>query len=204
MIQSGIFDSSAMDIKNIANSIVNFVIKRLIEISGILVSILGILLLLSLISYSPEDPNFIFPENTQIKNLLGFKGSYTSDLFFQSIGLIAFLIPLTFILTGINIFKRKEIFLLIENLFFITIYSLFGSLFFSYFYIDAFTLHINGNGGFVGQYLNKTFLSKLINFNESISHYFLIITILIFFLISINFNLKNFYKSIKKFFFVLF
>ena len=171
MIQSGIFDSSAMDIKNIANSIVNFVIKRLIEISGILISIFGLLLLLSLISYSPEDPNFIFPENTQIKNLLGFKGSYTSDLFFQSIGLIAFLIPLTFILTGINIFKRKEIFLLIENLFFITIYSLFGSLFFSYFYIDAFTLHINGNGGFVGQYLNKTFLSKLININESISHY---------------------------------
>ena len=204
MIQSGIFDSSAMDIKNIANSIVNFVIRRLIEISGILVSILGLLLLLSLISYSPEDPNFIFPENTQIKNLLGFKGSYTSDLFFQSIGLIAFLIPLTFILTGINIFKRKEIFLLIENLFFITIYSLFGSLFFSYFYIDAFTLHINGNGGFVGQYLNKTFLSKLINFNESISHYFLIVTILIFFLISINFNLKNFIKSIKKLFLFFF
>ena len=204
MIQSGIFDSSAMDIKNIANSIVNFVIKRLIEISGILVSILGLLLLLSLISYSPEDPNFIFPENTQIKNLLGFKGSYTSDLFFQSIGLIAFLIPLTFILTGINIFKRKEIFLLIENLFFITIYSLFGSLFFSYFYIDAFTLHINGNGGFVGQYLNKTFLSKLININESISHYFLIVTILILFLISINFNLKNFIKSIKKLFLFFF
>ena len=204
MIQSGIFDSSAMDIKNIANSIVNFVIKRLIEISGILISILGILVLLSLISYSPEDPNFIFPENTQIKNLLGFKGSYTSDLFFQSIGLIAFLIPLTFILTGINIFKRKEIFLLIENLFFITIYSLFGSLFFSYFYIDAFTLHINGNGGFVGQYLNKTFLSKLININESISHYFLIVTILIFFLISINFNLKNFIKSIKKLFLFFF
>ena len=204
MIQSGIFDSSAMDIKNIANSIVNFVIKRLIEISGILISIFGLLLLLSLISYSPEDPNFIFPENTQIKNLLGFKGSYTSDLFFQSIGLIAFLIPLTFILTGINIFKRKEIFLLIENLFFITIYSLFGSLFFSYFYIDAFTLHINGNGGFVGQYLNKTFLSKLINLNESISHYFLIVTILIFFLISINFNLKNFIKSIKKFFLFFF
>ena len=204
MIQSGIFDSSAMDIKNIANSIVNFVIKRLIEISGILISIFGLLLLLSLISYSPEDPNFIFPENTQIKNLLGFKGSYTSDLFFQSIGLIAFLIPLTFILTGINIFKRKEIFLLIENLFFITIYSLFGSLFFSYFYIDAFTLHINGNGGFVGQYLNKTFLSKLININESISHYFLIVTILILFLISINFNLKNFIKSIKKLFLFFF
>ena len=181
MIQSGIFDSSAMDIKNIANSIINFVIKRLIEISGILISILGALLLISLFSYSPEDPNFIFPENTEIKNLLGFKGSYTSDLFFQSVGLIAFLIPLTFILTGINIFKRKEIFLLIENLFFVIIYTFFGSLFFSYFYIEAFALHINGNGGFVGQYLNGTFLNKFINLNENISYYFLILLILIFF-----------------------
>ena len=204
MIQSGIFDSSAMDIKNIANSIVNFVIKRLIEISGILISILGVLLLISLFSYSPEDPNFIFPENTEIKNLLGFKGSYTSDLFFQSVGLIAFLIPLTFILTGINIFKRKEIFLLIENLFFVIIYTFFGSLFFSYFYIEAFALHINGNGGFVGQYLNGTFLNKFINLNENISYYFLIVLILIFFLISINFNLKSFIQNTKKIFLFFF
>ena len=204
MIQSGIFDSSAMDIKNIANSIVNFVIKRLIEISGILISILGALLLISLFSYSPEDPNFIFPENTEIKNLLGFKGSYTSDLFFQSVGLVAFLIPLTFILTGINIFKRKEIFLLIENLFFVIIYTFFGSLFFSYFYIEAFALHINGNGGFVGQYLNGTFLNKFINLNENISYYFLIVLILIFFLISINFNLKSFIQNMKKIFLFFF
>ena len=204
MIQSGIFDSSAMDIKNIANSIVNFVIKRLIEISGILISILGALLLISLLSYSPEDPNFIFPENTEIKNLLGFKGSYTSDLFFQSVGLIAFLIPLTFILTGINIFKRKEIFLLIENLFFVIIYTFFGSLFFSYFYIEAFALHINGNGGFVGQYLNGTFLNKFINLNENISYYFLIVLIFIFFLISVNFNLKSFIQNTKKIFLFFF
>ena len=204
MIQSGIFDSSAMDIKNIANSIVNFVIKRLIEISGILISILGALLLISLFSYSPEDPNFIFPENTEIKNLLGFKGSYTSDLFFQSVGLISFLIPLTFILTGINIFKRKEIFLLIENLFFVIIYTFFGSLFFSYFYIEAFALHINGNGGFVGQYLNGTFLNKFINLNEDISYYFLIVLIFIFFLISVNFNLKSFIQNTKKIFLFFF
>ena len=204
MIQSGIFDSSAMDIKNIANSIINFVIKRLIEISGILISILGALLLISLFSYSPEDPNFIFPENTEIKNLLGFKGSYTSDLFFQSVGLIAFLIPLTFILTGINIFKRKEIFLLIENLFFVIIYTFFGSLFFSYFYIEAFALHINGNGGFVGQYLNGTFLNKFINLNEDISYYFLIVLIFIFFLISVNFNLKSFIQNTKKIFLFFF
>ena len=67
------------------------VTKRLIEISGIIIGIIGVLLFLALISYSPEDPNFIFPENLEIKNYLGFQGSYTSDLFLQSIGLIAFL-----------------------------------------------------------------------------------------------------------------
>ena len=86
-----------------------------------------------LISYSPNDPNYIFPENTEIKNLLGFQGSYISDLFFQSIGLIAFLIPITYIITGVNIFKKKELFLIIENFFFIILYSLIGSCFFRFF-----------------------------------------------------------------------
>ena len=96
MIQSGKFDSIDMDIKKVANSVLIFTIRRLIEISGILTSILGILLFISLISYSPTDPNFIFPENTKIDNLLGFQGSYISDLFFQSIGLISFLVPITY------------------------------------------------------------------------------------------------------------
>ena len=170
MIQSGIFDSSAMEIKKLANSILIFIIKRLIEISGVIISLLGVLLFLSLISYNPEDPNFIFPENTEIKNLLGFQGSYTSDLFFQSIGLIAFLVPITLIFTGINIFRRKELFLIIENLFFISIYLIIGSLFFSYFYNTAFDLYINGNGGFVGNYL-KTFIGSIISLNEKISYY---------------------------------
>ena len=174
MIQSDIFDSSTMDIKKLANSIFIFVIRRLIEISGILISIFGILLLLSLITYSPNDPNFIFPENTEINNIFGFQGSYTSDLFFQSIGLTAYLIPITYFITGINIFRNKEIFLLIENSFYVIIYSLVGSLFFEYFYIDAFNLFINGNGGFIGNYLNETFLSNLISKYENISYYSLV------------------------------
>ena len=113
MIQSGKFDSSNMDIKKLANSITIFIVKRLIEIYGIFISILGVLLLLSFISYSPDDPNFIFPKDTEIQNFLGFQGSYTSDLFFQSIGLIAFLITLTFLLSGINTFRKKEFFLFI-------------------------------------------------------------------------------------------
>ena len=70
-----------MDIKKTANLFINFTIKRLAEIFGLIIFSSGGLLLISLITYSPEDPNFIFPENTKIENLLGFYGSFISDLF---------------------------------------------------------------------------------------------------------------------------
>ena len=75
-----------MNIKRTSDLLINFAIKRLAEILGITVFIAGIMLLLALASYSPEDPNFIFPDGTKIKNLLGFNGSFISDLFLQSIG----------------------------------------------------------------------------------------------------------------------
>ena len=100
-----------MNIKKTANLLLNFAIKRLAEIFGIIICAAGIMILLALITYSPEDPNYIFPKNTEIKNLLGFQGSFISDLFFQSLGLISYLVSFTLIMTGINIFKVKEFFL---------------------------------------------------------------------------------------------
>ena len=166
-----------MDIKKTANLLLNFAIKRLAEIFGLFIFLSGTLLLIALTSYSPEDPNFIFPDNREIKNLLGFQGSFISDLFFQSVGLISYLISFTLILTGINIVRLKEFFLVIENIFFTTIYCIFGTLFFSYFYTNAFTLYINGNGGFVGNYFNQTFLNSLIQIHETTSFYILILFI---------------------------
>ncbi len=200
MIQSGKLDSSNMDIKKLGNSVLIFTIKRLIEIIGIIISCFGILLLISLISYSPTDPNFIFPEKTQIKNILGPQGSYISDLFLQSVGLVAYLIPLTYIFTGINIFRRKEIFLFIENSFFTILYILVGSLFFSFYYKNAYTLYINGNGGFVGNYLNLIFLNDTLIFDEKIIYFIFIFLIIAIFLISINFNIKNFILMMKNIF----
>ena len=91
MIQSGKFDSSDMDIKKLANKSLIFITNRLIEIIGVIIFALGILLLIALISYSPSDPNFIFTDNTEIKNLLGFQGSYISDFFFAIFGTYFFL-----------------------------------------------------------------------------------------------------------------
>ncbi len=189
-----------MNIKKTANLLINFAIKRLAEILGILLFFSGILLFVALFTYSPDDPNFIFPDNREIKNFLGFQGSFVSDLFFQSIGLIAYLTAITITITGINIFRFKEFFLLFENIFFTILYSILGSLFLTYYYSNAFTLYINGNGGFVGSYINKTFLNKLIQIDETIFFYILIFIIFILFLISINFNLSKFYNSITKYY----
>ena len=187
-----------MNIKKTANLLINFTYKRLVEIFGLIVFVLGIFVLISLLSYSPEDPNFIFPENTKIKNILGFKGSFISDIFLQSVGLISYLMSLTLIFTGINIFRLKEFFLIIENIFYMVLYSLFGTLFMSYFYSKAFYLYINGNGGFVGVMLNETFLNSIIKINENVFYYIFILLTLTFFLISINFNLIKIYSVFKK------
>jgi S-DNA-T family DNA segregation ATPase FtsK/SpoIIIE len=188
-----------MNIKKTANLLLNFALRRLAEIFGILISLTGVMLFFALITYSPNDPNFIFPDNTKIENLMGFQGSFVSDLFFQSVGLIAYLIPFTLIFTGINILKTKDFFLFIENNFFTILYLIFGALFFAYYYPDTYALYVNGNSGFVGEYLNNTFIKSLILINDDIFFYILILIIIILFLISINFNPKNYFYFLKEF-----
>ncbi|MDB4192772.1 DNA translocase FtsK [Candidatus Pelagibacter sp.] len=193
-----------MEFKKLANNTINFGINRIIETAGIALVLIGLLLLISLATFSPDDPNFIFPDNTEIKNLLGFNGSYTADLFFQTFGLIALLIPFTLIFSGISIILDKKIFLIFESIFYSVLYSLSGSLFFSFFYPAAFNLYINGNGGFIGKYLETTFLTFLININSQVSYYLLILIISILFLISAHFKINYFYKIIKKLFRLIF
>ena len=183
-----------MNIKKIANLLLNFTINRIVEIFGLAIALAGLFLFVSLTSYSPNDPNFIFPENTEINNLLGFQGSFISDLFLQSIGLVSYLVSITLTITGINILKTKEFFLIIENIFFTILYVILASIFLTYFYSNAFTLYINGNGGFVGNYFNETLLNSLININKNLAYYLIVFLILLLFLISINFSLVKFLK----------
>ena len=118
MIQSYKIDSLKMDIKNLSKKTLDFTVKRVAEIIGILLISISVLLFIALFSYSPEDPNFIFTENINVNNFLGFKGSYTSDFFFQSIGLVSFLISITIFFSGINLIKNKKFLIIFENIFY--------------------------------------------------------------------------------------
>ena len=102
---------------------INSIVKnRLTELLGILLMLISIFLLLSIASYSPGDPNFIYtPENTEIKNIGGFYGSVISDFLLQSLGLISIFITFNLFYWGLKITTKKTISNLITKTFYLFI-----------------------------------------------------------------------------------
>ena len=119
-----------MEFENFLTKTKGFIIKRIAELVGLLIIVLSILLFISLISYSPSDPNFLIEKSGEIQNLMGFRGSVISDFLFQSIGLISYLIPVTLFFLGTNLVIKKRLITTIDNLFFCVFYTFFGSIFF--------------------------------------------------------------------------
>ncbi len=186
-----------MNFKNNVKKVKDFTQKRLIEVIGILLLILSILIFVALISYSPNDPNFIYPKNQEINNILGINGSIGADFLLQSIGLVSYFLPVTLIFLSIKIIFQKKLGQIITSFFYIVCYSIIGSIFLTQFYKEAFFLIINGNGGFVGNYLYNDVFFKITNLNNEISYYFLLLLFFVLFLLSIKFRLIWF-SSIKK------
>ena len=179
------------------SKISSFINKKIIEIIGLLTVLLSFFLLLSLSTYTPEDPNFIFSENTKIHNLFGFYGSVISDLILQSFGIISFLFCVTIFFTGILIIRYKKLENILSNLFYSVIYIVSGSTIVSAYKDDSFWLIINGNGGFVGRSIKEFIYSFNGSVNQNIIFFLLLSLTIIFFLLSIQFSIKSFFRLIK-------
>ena len=179
-----------MEIANFFKKIFDFTYKRIIEFLALILLIFAILIFLALFSYSTSDPNFIFPDNLEINNWLGYRGSIISDIFLQSIGLISFIIPISYFFISLAIFNEKKLEKLIECTFYIILYSVTGSFFFSLYFNDSFWLPINGNGGFVGNYLSEIYFLNMIDDTNNLIYYFLILVTLLLFIMSIKIKSK--------------
>ncbi len=192
-----------MNIKNSIEKARDFALKRLIEFIGFLILVLSILIFIALISYSPNDPNFIYSENLELNNILGINGSIGADFLVQSIGLISYFLPITFIFLSITIFYKKKLIKIVNSLFYIVCYSIVGTIFLTQFYKETFFLIINGNGGFIGNYFYNEIFLNILNLNVKISYYLQLLLFTIFFLMSVNFRLiwlssfKNIFISKK-------
>ena len=198
MIQSDKFDSF-MNFKISIDKFKSFTFKRLLELLGILILIFAILIFASLISYNPNDPNFIYNKNQIINNFLGINGSIGADFLLQSIGVVAYFLPITFIFLSVSIFFQKKLILILISSFYVVCYLIVGSIFLTQFYKEAFFLIINGNGGFVGNYFYSELFFKILNLNLKISYFTQLFLFLVLFLLSINFNL-NWFLFFKKIF----
>ena len=175
----------------------NFFKNRLIEFFGALLIVFSIFVFLSVVSYSPGDPNFIYtPESIDIKNFCGFYGSVISDLLLQSVGFISFFIVLNLFYWGLKLIIDKKIENFLLRIFFTLIYVIFGTTFVNIFYYDSFWLIDNGNSGFIGRIIKENFYS-LIDINENKYLFFSLLSIsFLFFVLSLNIKIKEFTKII--------
>ena len=183
-----------MNFSEFSKKIIQFSINRIIDMTGILIICISLFLLLSLITYSPEDPNFIFPENTNIKNIFGFYGSFTSDIFFQSLGLISFLFSFTILGLGINIIKNKKFINILKTFLYSIFYIIFGCAFLNIFYNESYWLIVSGNGGFVGNFSSNIINNISLNIDKNIVYTFLIVLTSIFFFLSLNLKISKIYN----------
>ncbi len=83
--------------------------RRLNEVTGLLLLSLGLVTLLSLVSYYAQDPSWDTASEAHPLNLVGYPGSYLSDLLFQSFGAAAFLFPLMAFLLSWKWIRSEEL-----------------------------------------------------------------------------------------------
>jgi DNA segregation ATPase FtsK/SpoIIIE, S-DNA-T family len=172
------------------------------EVIGVLLLMTTVFLMAALLSYSSSDPSFntVSPE-VQPHNLIGRVGSHLSDILFQILGFIAFLLPIPFLLAGIKKIRARPIEdLFLKTLGFIAVASsLCAGL--SMFELSILSGTNFAPGGLLGTLLAGPLLSSL-NRTGSI---LLLITVFILAILAITrFSLRGFSILAKKIFSFLF
>jgi len=186
------------------NTLTKFVNDRVIELLGIVLVISSVFLLLSIMTYTPSDPNFLYtPEENNVSNLLGTKGSFVSDFFLQSIGLLSFLLVSNILIWGVKLVKIKSISNFLSKAFFTIAYILTGTLFITIYKDDSFWLIDNGNGGFVGKIIYENFYNLINSINNYYIIAFLFFITLVFYLLSIDLKIKEGLKIVSAPYFII-
>jgi hypothetical protein len=175
----------------------SFIKNRLFELSGILLIIISVFLLVSIVTYSGGQGNFIYKaENSEIDyaNFGGFYGSALADFLLQSIGLIVFLVVLNLFVWGFKLITEKGISNFISKIFFTIVYIIFGTTFINIFNNNSFWLIDNGNSGFIGRIVKENLYAFTTLIENQYVVYSLILLTIVFFILSLNIKLNEIIK----------
>jgi DNA segregation ATPase FtsK/SpoIIIE, S-DNA-T family len=177
---------------NFLNSVTNFIKKRTFELLGLILISSSIVLAISFVTYSPEDPSFIYGDSSiEIKNFFGIYGSSVADFLLQSFGLVSFLLLANFLFWGFSLLIRKEIKRLMLKIFLTVIYLTLGSIFIYLTFNNSFWLIDNGNSGFVGK-ISYNFISNLVPWiDNKYSTSIIFVLTLTFFIVASDLNIKD-------------
>jgi len=87
--------------------------KRLNELIGLLLLAVAVLMMLALASYSPLDRSLdaatASPDARSTHNWIGLVGSYSSDLILQSLGVVAFLLPVMLLFLAVRWMRSHSV-----------------------------------------------------------------------------------------------
>ncbi len=185
---------------NFYNNLANFLKKRTFELLGFMLVLAGILLSISFITYSPNDPSFIYNEDgSKIQNFFGIYGSIISDFLLQSFGLVSFLLLITIISWGLNLIIKKKLNKILFKLFYVVLYLISGCILIYITYDQSFWLIDNGNSGFIGQALYENLYKYFPLINHEYSIFSLVIITISFFILGSGINIKNLINSFINF-----
>ncbi len=83
--------------------------RRLLDLAGIFLVIVGLAILLACLTFSVADPSLNRATEAQPGNLLGAPGAVIADVLFQGFGMAAFFPPLVFICWGWRVLRHHEL-----------------------------------------------------------------------------------------------
>ena len=84
-----------------------FLRQRFIEAAGIVIALAGIAITLALISFHPDDPSLNAATDAASRNWLAGPGASIADILMQTMGMAAWLLPVTILAWGWQIGKHK-------------------------------------------------------------------------------------------------
>jgi len=87
----------------------DFLRRRMMELVGVVIAVLGVLLLMAIFTFNAADPSLNHATGNAPANLMGLPGAYVADLLLQTFGLAICLVPVALITWGVRMLRTHHL-----------------------------------------------------------------------------------------------